>query len=208
MTPERRVPRQDYAKAAFMKLILASGSPYRKELLARLRLPFEVVSPDMDESPMAGEEPEALARRLSRAKAQAVAARYPARVVLGSDQVATLNGLDSIGKPGSLDNARLQLAAASGRTMHFQTAFALLSPHHAPIEGCVPVSVRFRTLSTDEIDRYLALEQPFDCAGSARCEGLGIALLESIRTDDPTALIGLPLMRVADALRQVGMPPT
>lgn len=189
-----------------MRLILASSSPYRRELLARLRLPFDTVSPDVDESPRAGEAPEALARRLARAKAEAVAAREPDCIVLGSDQVATLDGLTPIGKPGTLDNARRQLAAASGRTMQFHTAFALLSPHQTPIEHCVPIAVRFRALDAGEIDRYLAREQPFDCAGSARCEGLGIALLESIQTTDPTALIGLPLMLVAQALAQVGMP--
>jgi len=190
-----------------MKLILASGSPYRKELLARLRLPFAVIAPAVDESPVNGEAPEALARRLARAKAQAVADGSPASVVIGSDQVATLDGRTPIGKPGCLENARRQLAAASGRTMHFHTAFALLSPHHPAIEHCVPVAVEFRSLEAIEIDRYLALEQPFDCAGSARCEGLGITLLRRIQTDDPTALIGLPLMLVAQALRQVGMPP-
>jgi septum formation protein len=189
-----------------MRLILASSSPYRRELLTRLRLPFDTVSPDVDESPRAGEAPEALARRLARAKAQAVAAREPDCIVLGSDQVATLDGRTPIGKPGTLDNARRQLAAASGRTMQFHTAFALLSPRQAPIEHCVPIAVRFRSLDAGEIDRYLALEQPLDCAGSARCEGLGIALLESIQTTDPTALIGLPLMLVAQALAQVGMP--
>ena len=190
-----------------MKLILASSSPYRKELLARLCVPFESISPDIDESPRQGEVPEALARRLSLAKAQAIAAAAPEDLVIGSDQVATLNGKDPIGKPGTIENARRQLAAASGKTMHFYTAFTLLSPHHAPIEHCVPIEVRFRKFEAAEIDRYLALEQPLDCAGSAKCEGLGIALLESIRTDDPTALIGLPLMLVADALRRVGLPP-
>jgi septum formation protein len=191
-----------------MKLILASGSPYRRELLARLRIPFDVQAPDIDESPGEGEEPGALARRLARAKAETVAAASPGSIVIGSDQVATLDGRTPVGKPGTHEAARRQLAAASGRAMHFHTAFALLAPGYAAIEGCVPVAVRFRRLSDAEIDRYLALEQPFDCAGAAKCEGLGIALLTSIRTDDPTALIGLPLMQVAEALRQVGLPPT
>jgi septum formation protein len=191
-----------------MKLILASGSPYRKQLLERLRIPFAVITPDIDETPRAGESPESLARRLAYAKAEAVAAEAPSSVVIGSDQVATLDGSTPIGKPGSLENARRQLAAASGRTMYFHTAFTVIAPEHPPIQRCVPVAVRFRNLDGAEIDRYLALEQPFDCAGAARCEGLGIALLESIRTDDPTALIGLPLMLLAQALRHVGMPPT
>lgn len=189
-----------------MKLILASGSPYRKELLERLRIPFTVVSPDVDESPLPGEFPEALAKRLARSKAQAVADNSPQAVVIGSDQVATLDGRTPIGKPGSLAKARRQLAAASGRTMHFYTAFAVLAPGHAPIEHCVPVAVAFRELDSARIDRYLALEQPLDCAGSAKCEGLGIALLDSIRTDDPTALIGLPLILLAKALVRLGMP--
>jgi len=191
-----------------MKLILASGSPYRRELLARLRLPFEVKAPDVDESPRAEEAPQALARRLARSKAAAVAAVAPGSVVIGSDQVATLDGRTPIGKPGTLEAARGQLAAASGRVMQFHTAFALLAPGGIVIEGCVPVEVEFRCLEGDEIERYLALEQPFDCAGAAKCEGLGIALLKRIRTDDPTALVGLPLMQVADALRQVGLSPT
>jgi septum formation protein len=190
-----------------MNLILASGSPYRKELLARLRLPFSVQAPNIDESPQEQETPAALARRLALAKAQAVASGSPHSIVLGSDQVATLDGKTSIGKPGTLENARRQLQAASGKTMQFHTAFALLSPGHPAIEHCVPVVVEFRTLDVAEIDRYLALEQPLDCAGSAKCEGLGIALLRSIRTDDPTALIGLPMILVAEALRQVGMSP-
>jgi septum formation protein len=191
-----------------MKLILASGSPYRRELLARLRIPFDVQAPDIDESPGEGEAPEALARRLARAKAETVASASPGSIVISSDQVATLDGRTPVGKPGTHEAARRQLAAASGQAMHFYTAFALLAPGYRAIEGCVPVAVQFRRLSDAEIDRYLALEQPFDCAGAAKCEGLGIALLKGIRTDDPTALIGLPLMQVADALRQVGLPPT
>jgi septum formation protein len=191
-----------------MKLILASGSPYRRELLGRLRIPFETQAPDVDETPRPGETPQALAVRLANAKAQAVAALAPDSVVIGSDQVATLDGSTPIGKPGTLEAARRQLTDASGRTMHFYTAFSLLAPGRAPVEACVPVAVDFRRLDEAEIDRYLALEQPFDCAGAAKCEGLGIALLKRIRTDDPTALIGLPLMAVADALRQVGLAPT
>lgn len=191
-----------------MKLILASGSPYRRELLARLRIPFETRAPDIDESPRPQELPQTLALRLARAKADAVADTSPGSVVIGSDQVATLDGRTPIGKPGTFDAARRQLVAASDRTMWFYTAFALIVPGRAPLQACVPVEVDFRRLDEAEIDRYLALEQPFDCAGAAKCEGLGIALLKRIRTDDPTALIGLPLMRLSDALREVGLAPT
>ena len=191
-----------------MKLILASGSPYRRELLARLRIPFDVQAPDIDEAPRAQEAPPALARRLARTKAETIATASPGCIVIGSDQVATLDGVTPIGKPGTHAAACRQLQAASGRIMHFHTAFVVLAPGCPAIEGCVPVAVEFRRLGDAEIERYLALEQPFDCAGAAKCEGLGIALLKSIRTDDPTALIGLPLMQVAEALRQVGLPPT
>ena len=188
-----------------MKLILASGSPYRKELLARLRIPFSVIAPDIDESPRPDESPAALAKRLARAKAEAVAGNAPHDVVIGSDQVATLDGSTPIGKPGTLERAREQLAAASGRAMHFYTAFCVLGPRHAPIEHCVPVVVTFRPLTMTRIDRYLALEQPLDCAGAAKCEALGITLLDSIRTDDPTALIGLPLILLSRELERVGI---
>jgi septum formation protein len=193
-----------------MHLILASTSIYRRQLLARLGLPFETRAPGVDEAPLAGEAPAAQAARLARAKARAVAddARVArAAVVIGSDQVATLDGIEPLGKPGTFERARRQLQAASGRTMQFHTSFAVIAPGTAVIEETVTIVVRFRRLDDDEIDRYLALEQPFDCAGAARSEGLGIALLESIVTDDPTALIGLPLIRVAAALRAVGLDP-
>ena len=193
-----------------MRLILASSSIYRRQLLARLGLPFETLTPAVDETPVAGEPPAALATRLARAKARTVAADTtvagPA-VVIGSDQVATLDDIEPLGKPGTFERARRQLQAASGRTMRFYTAFAVIAPGTAVIEETVSIVVRFRQLDDDEIDHYLALEQPFDCAGAARSEGLGIALLESIVTDDPTALIGLPLIRVAAALRTVGLDP-
>ncbi len=188
-----------------MNLILASGSPYRRELLARLQLPFEVVAPDVDETPAPGERPAALAARLAHAKAKAVAATRPRAVVIGSDQVATLDGRTPIGKPGTLERAREQLRAASGRAMQFHTAYAVVAPGRPLAEGTVPVTVRFRELDHAEIDRYLALEQPLDCAGAARCEGLGISLLEAIHTDDPTALVGLPLIQVAETLRRLGL---
>ena len=188
-----------------MKLILASSSPYRRALLERLQIPFSVAIPDIDETARPGELPEALARRLAREKARAIAEEASSDIVIGSDQVATLDGRAPIGKPGTLDRARQQLLAASGRTMYFYTAFCVLSPDSAPIEHCVPIAVAFRELTVIQIDRYLALEQPLDCAGAARCEGLGITLLDAIRTDDPTALIGLPLILLSRELEKLGM---
>ncbi len=189
------------------RLILASTSPYRRELLARLRLPFDVRAPDTDETPAPDETPAELAHRLALAKAASVARHEPAAVIIGSDQVASLDGREPIGKPGTAERARRQLRAASGRMMRFHTAFAVLAPGHEAIVETVLIDVRFRHLDDAAIDRYLELDQPFDCAGSARSEGLGIALLESMTTDDPTALIGLPLIRVAAALRSVGIDP-
>ncbi|NLD54236.1 MAG: septum formation protein Maf [Burkholderiaceae bacterium] len=188
-----------------MTLVLASGSPYRRELLARLRLQFEVVAPDVDETAAAGERPAALAARLARAKAQAVASSRPRAIVIGSDQVASLDGRTPIGKPGTLARAREQLRAASGRAMQFHTAYAVVAPGRPLVEAIVPVTVRFRELDAAEIDRYLELEQPLDCAGAARCEGLGISLLEAIHTEDPTALVGLPLIQLAGTLRGLGL---
>ena len=188
-----------------MRLILASSSPYRQELLARLRLPFDAVAADVDETPLPHEPIAALAARLAALKAETILARHPDALVIGSDQVGTLDGITPIGKPGTLERARLQLQAASGRTMHFHTALALRGRGLAPIDDAVRVEVAFRTLTLAEIDRYLALEDVLNCAGSARCEGLGISLLESIRTDDPTALIGLPLIRLSTHLRQLGV---
>ena len=187
-----------------MRLILASSSPYRQELLARLRLPFEAVAADVDETPLPHEPIADLATRLAALKAETILARHPDALVIGSDQVGTLDGITPIGKPGTLERARLQLQAASGRTMHFHTALALRGRGLPPIDDAVCVDVAFRTLTLAEIDRYLAQEDVLNCAGSARCEGLGISLLESIRTDDPTALIGLPLIRLSTHLRQLG----
>ncbi|MGH8795766.1 MAG: Maf family nucleotide pyrophosphatase [Caldimonas sp.] len=189
------------------RLILASTSRYRRELLTRLRLPFDVESPEVDETPQSGERPEALAQRLAAAKASAVAARHPAAVVIGSDQVADLDGL-CIGKPGDHERATGQLRAMSGRTVVFHTAIAVLCQERAfAAAAIVPVTVRFRVLNDAEIERYLRAEQPYDCAGSAKCETLGIALLEAIESDDPTALIGLPLIRTCDLLRRAGIDP-
>jgi septum formation protein len=186
-------------------LLLASTSRYRRELLGRLGLPFEVIAPDVDESPRAGESPEDAARRLSVAKAEAVAARRPEAIVIGSDQTATLDGVDIIGKPGSHPLAVAQLRAASGRTMRFHTGVCVWRPGSAaPMVDCVETLVRFRKLDDGEIERYLARDLPYDCAGAAKSEALGISLLESLEGTDPTALVGLPLIRLCAMLRQSG----
>jgi septum formation protein len=188
-------------------LILASTSRYRRELLERLRLPFEVVSPEVDESPQPGETPAALAQRLALAKAWAVAKQHPAALVIGSDQVADLAG-EPIGKPGNHERAVAQLRAMRGRTVVFQTAVAVVHAATAHERASLaPVTVRFRDLHDDEIEHYLRTETPYDCAGSAKCETLGIALLEAIESDDPTALVGLPLIRTARLLREAGVNP-
>lgn len=189
------------------RLILGSTSRYRRELLARLHLPFDVVSPNVDETPQAGERPAALARRLALAKAWAVAAAHPDAIVIGSDQVADLAGRP-IGKPGTHQNAVAQLREMSGQAVVFQTAVAVVcrSTGFEAIE-LSPVTVRFRALDDAEIERYLQIERPYDCAGSAKSEGLGIALLEAIESDDPTALVGLPLIRTCAMLRAAGLDP-
>ena len=187
-------------------LILGSSSPYRRELLGRLQLPFSVVVPDVDESPRPGEPPVQMAQRLALAKAQAVALQHPQALVIGSDQVAELNG-QALGKPGNHERARAQLQAMSGQSVCFHTAVALCcldSGYSA--SALAQVRVQFRVLQDDEIERYLQAEQPYDCAGSAKSEGLGIALLERIESDDPTALIGLPLILTARLLRGAGVP--
>jgi septum formation protein len=188
-------------------LILGSTSRYRRELLERLRLPFEVRSPEVDETPLAGEAPAALALRLALAKARAVAAHAPDAVVIGSDQVADLAGTP-VGKPGDHARAVAQLRSMRGQSIVFQTAVAVVHQQAGfEASALVPVRVSFRDLSDDEIERYLRAEQPYDCAGSAKSEGLGIALLTAIESDDPTALIGLPLIRTAELLRQAGIDP-
>ncbi len=188
-------------------LILGSTSRYRRELLQRLRLPFESLSPQVDETPLPGEAPAALALRLALAKAQAVAALHPRAVVVGSDQVADLDG-EPIGKPGTHERAVAQLRRLSGRQAVFQTAVAVVRADTGFAEALLaPVTVRFRKLRDDEIEHYLRLEQPYDCAGSAKSETLGIALLEAIESDDPTALVGLPLIRTCQLLRRAGLDP-
>jgi septum formation protein len=201
MSPSPDIP----GKNANRALILASTSPYRRELLQRLRLPFEAIAPHVDETPAPAEAPAALARRLALAKAQAVAKLHPQAVVIGSDQVADLAG-QSLGKPGHHERAVAQLRQMSGRAVVFQTAVAVvcLAQGFAQ-EALAEVRVQFRELSDEEIEHYLRAEQPYDCAGSAKSEGLGIALLQSIASDDPTALIGLPLIRTCELLRAAGM---
>lgn len=188
-------------------LILASTSRYRRELLQRLQLPFAVEAPGVDESPLPGEAPAALAARLALAKAMAVATRTPDAVVIGSDQVADLDG-QPIGKPGDHDRAVQQLRQMSGRSVLFQTALAVVRARSGfqRVE-LASVRVSFRQLSNNEIETYLRLEQPYDCAGSAKSESLGIALLAAIDSDDPTALVGLPLIRTCELLRQAGLDP-
>jgi len=188
-------------------LILASTSRYRRELLERLRIPFDVLSPELDETPLDGETPAALASRLALAKAMAVAQRHPQAVVIGSDQVADLDG-EPIGKPGNHQRAQAQLRAMSGRSVIFQTGVAVVcldSGYRG--QDLAPVRVRFRSLSELDIETYLLAEQPYDCAGSAKSEGLGISLLSAIDSDDPSALIGLPLIRTCALLRAAGMDP-
>ncbi len=186
-------------------VVLGSTSRYRRELLERLRIPFSVSAPGVDETPLPGEAPQALARRLALAKARAVAALHPDAVVIGSDQVADLAG-QALGKPGEHARAVQQLRQMRGQTVVFQTALAVvcLASGYEQVD-LAEVRVVFRDLSDDEIEAYLQAEQPYDCAGSAKSEGLGIALLESIDNDDPTALIGLPLIRTARMLRQAGV---
>jgi len=189
------------------RLILASTSRYRRELLARLGLPFEVVAPEVDETPPPGVAPEALAERLGRAKAEAVADRNPAAVVIGSDQVAELDGLP-VGKPHTHERAVAQLRAMSGRQVVFHTAVTVLRRDRGYARSLLArVTVTFRSLGNPEIEHYLRTEQPYDCAGSAKSEGLGIALLAAIESDDPTALIGLPLIRTCTLLREAGLDP-
>ena len=186
-------------------LILASTSPYRRELLARLGLPFETQTPAVDETPLPGEAPHELALRLARAKAQDVARHHPQALVIGSDQVADLHG-QPLGKPGSHERARAQLSRMSGQTVLFHTAVSLACAARGLLQTeLATVRVRFRELDAASIERYLRAEQPYDCAGSAKSEGLGIALLAAIESDDPTALIGLPLIRTAALLRAAGL---
>ncbi len=193
--------------AVMPPLILASTSPYRRELLARLRLPFDVRSPAVDETARPGESPAALAMRLALSKAHAVAVDAVDSVVIGADQVADLDG-EALGKPGTHARAVAQLERMRGRAVIFHTAVAVLRRSTGfEHTACAAVTVRFRDCSDTEIETYLRLERPYDCAGSAKCETLGIALLAAIESDDPTALIGLPLIRTSAMLRAAGVDP-
>ncbi|MEI8028183.1 MAG: Maf family nucleotide pyrophosphatase [Comamonadaceae bacterium] len=187
------------------KLILGSTSPYRRQLLERLRIAFEVAAPEVDETPMPSETPKQTACRLAMAKARAVAMRFPACVVIGSDQVAELEG-QALGKPGNHDRAVSQLRQMRGKTVIFQTAVAVVCQESGFAQmDLAQVKVKFRELTDAEIETYLQVEQPYDCAGSAKSEGLGIALLESIDNDDPSALVGLPLIRTCRMIQAAGI---
>lgn len=194
-----------HATASGRPLILGSTSRYRKELLARLCIPFHVEAPEVDETPQAQEAPKDLALRLALAKARAVAKKYPDAVVIGSDQVADLEG-EPLGKPGNHTNAVKQLKRMRGKTVIFQTALSVVCVATGFEQtDLAAVKVTFRDLTDAEIESYLKAEEPYDCAGSAKSEGLGIALLAAIDNDDPTALIGLPLIRTCHMLRAAGV---
>ena len=191
--------------APLRQLILASTSLYRRELLGRLRIPFEGAAPQVDETPLPGEAPRSLALRLALAKAQAVAVQFPQAVVIGSDQVADLDG-QPLGKPGQHDRAVAQLQSMRGRVVIFQTAVSVVCQASGFADTqLASVKVQFRELSDAEIEAYLQAEEPYDCAGSAKSEGLGIALLDQIDNDDPTALVGLPLIRTCQMIRAAGV---
>lgn len=191
--------------ASHPPLVLASTSPTRRELLGRLGLPFEVHAPQVDETALPGEAPTALALRLARAKAEAAAAQFPAHLIIGSDQVAVVGGR-VLGKPGDRARAAEQLTLSSGRVMVFQTAVCLLSSITGQVATrLVPFDVELRRLSSADIERYLDREQPFGCAGSLRSEGLGVTLCQRMSGDDPTALLGLPLIALCELLRDQGV---
>ncbi len=188
-----------------MRLILASTSRYRRDMMARLGLPFACQPPEVDETPLAGERPRHIARRLARAKAMAVAARRPGSLIVGADQVASLDG-EPVGKPGNLDRARDQLRRLAGHRVDFHSGLCVTDGKRQEL-ACVKTACRFRALSASDIDTYLEREQPFDTAGSAKAEGLGIALMDAMTSDDPTAIIGLPLIALCRLLRSFGMDP-
>ena len=186
-------------------LVLGSSSPYRKELLERLGLPFLTDRPDVDESPRPGESPEEIVRRLSQEKALAVSVRYPDALVIGCDQVAAVEGR-IVGKPGNHEAALKQLKEVSGKTITLYTGLSLLNSKTGNLQAdVVPFSVTFRILTGETIEEYLRREKPYDCTGSVRVEGLGIALLERLEGDDPNALIGLPLIRLITMLKEEGL---
>ncbi len=188
-----------------LPLVLGSSSPFRKELLTRLKLPFETCSPDIDETALDGETPQQLVERLSIEKARAVAGQFPAHLVIGSDQVAVNEGR-ILGKPGSFERAVEQLSAASGRKVQFFTGLTLLNSANGQYQSeVVPFAVHFRQLSQNRIERYLQAEQPYNCAGSFKSEGLGITLFDRLEGDDPSALMGLPLIRLVRMLEREGV---
>jgi septum formation protein len=188
-----------------MKLILASSSPFRRELLERLHIPFEVIAPEVDETPRPAETPPALVKRLAIEKAHKIAGQKPGALVIGSDQVAVYNG-SIVGKPHSHDNAVQQLRTASGKTVTLYTGLALINADTRRVQcEVIPYRVVFRSLTDAQIESYLRKEQPYSCAGSVRSEGLGIALLEKFDGDDPNTLIGLPLIRLVRMLENEGM---
>ena len=187
------------------KLILGSSSPYRKELLDRLGIPFDCLSPDIEETGRAGETPEALCRRLAKSKAQAVQALRPGCVVIGSDQVAVL-GDAILGKPHTRERSIAQLQAMQGKCIYFLTALCILDAKGQAYEAMVPTEVHMKPLKTETIEAYVDREQPFNCAGSAKIEKLGIALMDKVHSDDPTALIGLPLIETVKLLAKAGVP--
>ena len=188
-----------------MRLILASSSPYRREMLQRFGLPFAIVPPEVDETALPAETPTALALRLARAKAAAVSRMHPGALVIGSDQVATFDGM-AIGKPGDHHSATAQLKMLSGRHVEFHSALCVTDGEREETDDVV-TSCRFRALDADEIEHYLLRERPYDTAGSAKAEGLGIALMDAMHSDDPTAIIGLPLISLARMLRSFGVNP-
>lgn len=188
-----------------LRLILASGSPYRQDLLTRLHIPFFSISPDVDETPLPNETPTAVALRLAVAKAQIVASKQPGALVIGADQVATFDGRP-LGKPGNFKRAQEQLGQLSGQTVEFHSAVCVTDGRRHEVANVITLC-RFRHLEPDEIDAYLNLEQPFDTTGSAKAEGLGIALMESMQSDDPTAIIGLPLIALSRMLRSFALNP-
>lgn len=188
------------------QLVLASTSPFRRELLGRLGFSFDVANPRTDESPLPNEAPEDTALRLSEAKARAVASLFPDALIIGSDQVAVLDG-QAYGKPGTHDNAVRQLRTMRGRTVNFFTGLCLLDARTGQAQVCgVPTLVTFRDLNDAEIESYLRREQPYQCAGAAKSEGLGIAIIARMQGDDPNALIGLPLIALCNLLKEAGCP--
>lgn len=188
-----------------MNIVLASTSPFRREILAKLGIPFETAAPDTDETPLADEHPEALVKRLAELKARAVATYYPDALIIGSDQVACVDG-DVLGKPGNRKNAVAQLEKTAGKTVTFYTGLCLYNASSRIAQvTCDPFKVHFRELSTAQIERYIEKEQPLNCAGSFKSEGLGITLFRSLEGDDPNTLIGLPLIQLVQMLEKEGI---